>query len=360
MSSRARAVLGGLICLAGAMVTQPASAGQVRFGAEGHAYTPVFSLDGKYVAFEVNKLAGQVDQYVSELQGAIAKDAVRISLPGSSSFAGGDVVAVNPTWHPQGIVVFEGSNPGGQLRLYYYQPGTGAASEMIPSSEIGGKLTFPAISRDGKTMAFVASETGNGDIRTRDSSTNKLTQVTSTSATESFPLFSQDGTEIVFTRKHADTEDIFLMRLSDGMEKEVQGGPGDQSRPAFAKGGDRVLYFDSTKGENHWDLFSIASGGGDLKVIGKGVRLPLRGRPAVSPDGEWVAYSYDDPQKANSIFISKVDGSQTVEIKTEHTACGEPALGKQGDRIMLGYTALPNAGAEWRFLTVVDVTDQLR
>lgn len=320
---------------------------------------PVFSLDGKYVAFEVNRLAGAVDLFMSEVNGDIAKDGVRIALPGGTAFGGNDRVAANPAWHPQGIIVFEGSNQGGQYRLYYHQPSGGQAAEMISTQEIPGHLTFPAITHDGNLMALVAKETGNGDIRTRNTGTGALEQVTETPGSESFPSFSKDNEVILFTRKHADTEDIFTHRLSDGMEKQVVQGPGDQTRPAFAADDTRLVYFDGYRGEGQWDLMSVDENGGDAKKLAKGVRLPHRARPAISADGKWVAYTFDDPQKANQVMITTVDGEKTVTISTDNTACGEPALTEQNGRILLAYTALPNSGAEWRFLTIVDVTDKL-
>ena len=359
MTAASRFLLGGLVAL-GFFGSTVANAGQVRFDGDGHVMHPVFSPDGKFVAFEVNRLAGQVDLFISELSGAIAKDGVRVALPGGNAFSGGDQVAANPAWHPAGIIVFEGSNQGGQFRLYYHQPGAGQAAEMIASNQVPGHLTFPAVSADGSQMAFVAKETGNGDVRTRDTNSGNLTHVTKTPGSESFPMFSSDSSTILFTRKHADTEDIFTHRLSDGMEAQIVQGPGDQTRPVYAASDGRLLYFDGYRGEGQWDRMSVDDKGGDAKKVGRGVRLPHRSRPAISHDGDWVAWTYDDPQKGDRIVISKVDGSSKVEVYTEHTAVGEPALTENNGRVLLAYTGLPNSGAEWRFLTILDVTDKLQ
>ena len=359
MSAASRSLLGGLLLLATGTLFAPAHAGPVRFDGDGHVFHPVFSADGKYVAYEVNRLTNQIDLFISKVNGSIAEDGVHVSLPGGGAFSGGDVVAANPVWHPQGLIVFEGSNQGGQYRLYYHQPGTGSAAEMISTQQVAGHITFPEVATDGSIMALVAKKTGNGDVYTRDTNTGALTQQTDTNGTESFPLFSLDAKEILFTRKHANTEDIFVKRFSDGMEKMVTGGPGDQTRPAYAVAGNRILYFDGSRGEGQWDLLSIDLNGGDAVVLGRGLSLPLRARPAVSKDGQWVAYTSDDPQQGSKITVAKVDGSKKVSIHTDHTACGEPSLSENNGRVILAYTALPNSGAEWRFLTIVDITDKL-
>ena len=331
----------------------------MRVEKEGHVYHPVFSGDGKYVAYEVNGLKKEVSLFISAVSNSIAKDGVHVSLPGGGAFSEGDGVAANPVWHPAGLIVFEGSNQGGQYRLYYHQPGSGTAAEMITTQEVAGHITFPAVAADGSKMALVAKKTGNGDVYTRDTNSGKLVQETDTSGTESFPLFSPDGKEILFTRKHADTEDIFVKMFSDGNEKMVTGGPGDQTRPAYAADGNRIVYFDGSRGNGQWDLMSVDVNGGDGKKLGKGVRLPHRARPAVSTDGQWAAYASDDPQQGGNIYLKTVDGEKSVTIHTDFTACGEPALSMNNKRVILAFTALPASGAGWRFLTIVDITDSL-
>ena len=71
-----------------------------------------------------------------------------------------------------------------------------------------------------------------------------------------------------------------------------------------------IVFFDGSRGEDHWDV--VSASGGTKVVIAKDVRLPLRARPAVSPDGRWVAYAFSDPTKSDKIMMSKVDGSKTV------------------------------------------------
>jgi Tol biopolymer transport system component len=347
-----------LLAVAALSLSPVAAAGQVRFAGEGHAYHPMWSLDGKHIAFEVNRYAGDVDLFVSEVNGAIAKDAVKVALPGGGNVFGSGQVVVNAIWHPQGVAVFEGSNQGGQFRLYYHQPGGGAAAEMISAQDIPGDLTFPNVSADGKTLAFIADATGNGDIRTRDTNTGSLSQITTTDHAEMFPQFAADGTKLLFTRKQNNTEDVFTLDLASKSESPVVGGGGDQTRPAYAADG-RVVYFDGARGEGAWDVAVVDGPGGAKKMLAKGVRLPLRARPAVSPDGKWVAFAFDDPTKADAVVVARVDGSKSVTIDMGHKACGEPAIGTQGGRVLLAYTALPSSGSDWRFLQVVDITDKL-
>ncbi|MCB9685144.1 MAG: PD40 domain-containing protein [Alphaproteobacteria bacterium] len=337
-----------------------ALAGQVRFSGEGHAQNPTWSMDGRYVAFEVNKYDGAgVDMYVAEVSGDMAaKDAVRVALPGGgSAFGGSGQVVLNPSWGKEGYVLFEASNQGGNFRIYYHRSTGGSPSELISTSEIPGDLTFPSFSADAKKIVFVADQTGNGDIRIRDVQTSKNIQLTETNAAEMFPQFNADGSKILYTRKHDGGEDVYeIPAVPGGAETAVAGGTGDQTRPTYAADG-YVAYFDGGRGEDHWDLVAVANGA--KRVLAKDVRLPVRGRPALSPDGQWLAYTWNDPVKGDRVVLTKVDGSKTVEVPTQFTACAEPAIAQAGGKTVVAFTALPSSGANWRFLYLMDVTDRL-
>jgi len=344
-----------------AILPLSASAGEVRFSPEdGHAYNPVWSMDGKHIAFEVNRYdGGSIDLFVSQVSGAIAKDAVKVSLPGGTSkFGSSGQVVSNPTWHPSGMSVFEGSNQGGMYRLYIKAPGGASATELLSTTQASGNLTFPTVSADGNFLAFVSSQTGNGDLRAWDRGKNTVTQLSKSDATESFPEYSADSKRMLFTRLQNFTQDIFEIDLATGTEKSLVSGNGDQTRATYSASGS-VVYFTSERGTDQWDIAMADKAGGNKKVLAKDVRLPLRQRPALTPDGQWVAWVSADPTKDSKIMMAKLDGSKTVEVSTEFKGCGEPALTLQNGRVLLAFTFLPASGADWRHLFVMDVTDKL-
>lgn len=336
----------------------PAQAGKVAYAADGHAYNPVFSPDGRTIAFEVNPYQGNVDLYLAGLAGTEASaQAVKVALPGGSSpFGGRGHVAASPVWHPDGIVIFEASNPGGKYRLYYRQGLRGSAAELIASAEVSGNLTAAALSADGRKLAFVTDATGQADIQIRDTQTNTLLPLTSSPEAEGYPMFSADGGRVVFQRKRQSSEDIFEIDVASGVEQRVAGGAGDQTRPIYGAGG-AILFFDGSRGDEHWDLMSTMRG--KTRTLARDVRLPLRARPALSPDGRYVAYAFADPTKSKTVMIAKVDGGGATAVETPFSAVGEPAFGQQGPRTLLAYTALPASGSEWRFLYVADVSDKV-
>lgn len=337
-----------LAWLAVALVAQAAD--EVDLGVDGHAYNPVWSPDGGQLVVEVNRHQDEAQLWLVDLLGA--ERPRRVDPPGQRNpFSGAPSVAMAPTWHGEGFL-FEGTDPAGHFRLY--RAGERAVTAVIDDASLPGNLTFPSVSGDG-TVAFVGDATGVGQLYTwRDGA---LEQRTRTPVPEMFPWLSADGSLLVFSRKVGDTEDLFRLDLATGSEEVLAGGAGDQTRPVAA--GASLLFFDGGRGGGRWDLIALAPDG-TRRVLGRDVRLPLRARPAVSPDGRWVAFIHDGADRDDRVVLAAVDGSRRVEVLTGHVSCGEPAIGVRDGRIWLAWTGLPAADAGWRRVAVEDVTRLLR
>jgi Tol biopolymer transport system component len=182
----------------------------------------------------------------------------------------------------------------------------------------------------------------------------KVVLLQETGFTESSPSFRGDSQTLAYSRKNRGGEDLFIWEGGRALPRI--GGNGDQSRPAWA--GSALVFFSNQRGDEHWDV-AVSRGTGDKVTLARDVRLPMRAAPALSPDGTWVAYALEDAVKGDSIWLTKVDGSATVEVTTGLEACGEPALIEAGGRMYLAYTALPSEGADWRSLHVVDITSKI-
>ena len=101
------------------------------------------------------------------------------------------------------------------------------------------------------------------------------------------PQVHADGS-IAYTRKQGGGVDLFVYK--DGSSSLRASGNGDQTRPVWY--GDALIYFSNERGTEAWDI-AITNASGQKKILIKGVRLPFRASPAISPDGKWVAYGLD-------------------------------------------------------------------
>jgi len=347
-------ILGTLLALA---LSHQANAAEVSLTERGHAYNPSWSPDGQWLAFELNRFEGSVDLFVVKVQNGNPMGAPqKVTVPGAgSNFSSGGTIAAAPNWHPQGQLIFEGSNAGGTNRLYFWAPGGQKASELLNTTQIKGDLSWPAVSPDGKLLAFVSDATGQGDLYTWNRSTNQVSQALTSTFSEMAPRYSKDGSKVAYSRKNLGGEDLFILQGTQSVPRI--GGNGDQTRPAWI--GDSVVFFSNERGEDHWDIATSAAPG-DKRVLAKDVRLPLRATPAVSPDGQWIVYGVSDPEKAHFIMLTAVDGSRTIQIETDKVAAGEPAMVEAGGRMYVAFTALPAASADWRALHVMDITEQVK
>ena len=323
---------------------------------DGHAMNPVFSHDGRHLAYELNSYGGDgIALYFVALQGFVATKTTSVKLPGSAGPYGAQQVVMNPTWHPQGIAVFEGSAAGGRFRLFFVQPGGASAAEMLSTAQAPGNLQFPALAPGGDRLAYTTDEHGKSDVVVWHRKTDRITRLTRTrSVSEAYPTFDATGTRMAWVVKGDAGAFIEIADAATGRVLHRIRGPGDQTRPVFA--GDRVLYFSSPRSDAVWDL--MAWHDGTSTPIARDVKLPERARPAVSPDGALVAWASARRDLHDSIFLAPVLHPKRVErIPTSFQRVGEVALGRQGDTDLLAYTFLPDEESDWRSLAVVSLSD---
>lgn len=358
MLRRALAAMSGVAGLACVFTSGTAIAAEVTTASTGHVQNAVWSPDGQWLAFEMNNMSNEVQLWLTKVQGANPGSPTELKIPGATgSFGTGGYLAASPTWAtaPSVMVIFEGSNPGGTLRLYYASPGAGAPNELIQASQMTGNLHAPSMSKDGKRFAFISDKTGQGDVYVWEIQSGEIDAFMTTAATEHFPVWNDDATKLAYSRKNNGTEDLFTWSGGTTVQP-LKGGNGDQTRPIWV--GERVAYFTSERGEGLWDI-AVTDTGGKRSVVAKDVRLPSRGAPSISPDGQWVAYGTMEADKHDRILMTRLDGSKTVEIETGGKAAGEPSLIEAGGRTLLAYTALPDEGSDWRRLHIIDITGKL-
>jgi TolB protein len=174
----------------------------------GTNYLPVFSPDGKQIAFMSGR-DGNPEIYVMNVDGS--------NLRRLTNHAAGDS---SPTWSPSG-------------------------SQIAFTSDRTGKAQVYVMSTDGSNLRRLSVNESEADR-----------------PTWSPPPFN----EIAFAARTGPGFDIKVLEVSSGQTRQITFGEGSNESPAWAPGG-RHLAFTSTRGGGRTQVFTIGRDGRGLRQI---------------------------------------------------------------------------------------------
>ena len=152
----------------------------------------------------------------------------------------------------------------------------------------------PAISPDGRTVAYAARRDRNWDIYLLELATGEERRLTRDPHYDAFPAFSPDGTRLAFASMREGDLDIFLLDLADGSVTNLTpASPAQEFEPRWQD--DRTLLFVSTRAGSQ-DLYR-------LTLDGESEALPLATteerdeRGALYAGRRWLALTRDDRRR---------------------------------------------------------------
>ncbi len=301
----------------------------------GNEYTPVFSPDGKQVAFAVN---GKNDSGIyTTLVGG--EKPLRLSSDPSSCC---------PTWSPDGKEVAFARFSGGEVAIYVVSALGGTERRLYtgPASEFPQTMDW---SPDGRFIAISRSDPDRTHCRIEllSRADQSLKQLTSPSSQELdyAPAFSPDGMKVAFVRGSVTgmISDVFTVPLEGGEVKRVT----FDNRGIFcqlawtADSAEIVFSSDRAGGQTLWRV--PASGGSPRLVAGVGTPT---GSPTISRRGRQLAYQHDVVRYS----IQRVDlrdkehpQGPALPVIEEKRRCGRPDFSPDGSKIAfesdrLGYS----------------------
>src|SRR5947209_404639 len=146
---------------------------------------------------------------------------------------------------------------------------------------VGARM--PALSPDGKTLAFVYR----GDIWIAPAKGGRATPLTSHIETDAFPLFSPDGKWIAFGSKRNGNWDIFAIPAEGGSARQLTYASGSEIPFGWSPDGKNLL-FSSKRDTPNYALYAL-----DVKTLRSEVLCedyaPMS-YPNYSQDGKLVVY----------------------------------------------------------------------
>ena len=201
----------------------------------------------------------------------------------------------------------------------YAQPGPSqGASPLVKLTNDGGTDIRPALSPDGKTIAF-QSNRGAVDryhIWTMDTDGKNQKQLTNGALDERHPFWSPDGKTIAYDVNNAGVREIWTMNRDGGQQRQLTKIGADSHFPAFSPDGKQMTFYVYKEGV--LSLWGMNADGSNQRPLVPGLADQSRGQctfachqALFSPDGKQIAYTGGDHR---SIYVMNADGSNPTRI----------------------------------------------
>ncbi|MGE0554939.1 MAG: prolyl oligopeptidase family serine peptidase, partial [Gemmatimonadales bacterium] len=231
-------------------------------------------------------------------------------------------------------------------RLYYLNGADGAlwsvpADGGFPSRVAGidGRATRLERSPDGRTLYWVKRVSGGTDLFAFDLATGRERRVSTLSGTVRSYAVSPDGRSIALANDRNGSEDIYVVRVADGAATRITGSPLYEVFPSWTADGGKVLY---TQLDQRWvdhDVYAIAPGGGDARLLfGDKDYFDYRqgasfGSVLVSPDGRTAMFRSQRSGWAN-YWLIPISGGEPRQLAAESADQSDAKWSPDGSRVL--------------------------
>jgi Tol biopolymer transport system component/DNA-binding winged helix-turn-helix (wHTH) protein len=308
---------------------------------------PVFSPDGRSLAFTRSLGIGSKDIYVAPVAGG-----------GPKRLTSDDANINGLAWTPDGREIVFSSRRGGSIQYLWRVAVAGGAPERLDVfaqellhpvvSRQGNRLAWtqgthdpniwqveiasdtrqaaapvkliasslydgaPQYSPDGQKIAFGSSRTGSAEIWVSDRNGANLIQVTNLGEISGTPRWSSDGRQIAFDSLQEGNRDIYVVSANGGRPRRLTTEPGEDMCPSWSLDG-RWIYFCSSRGGSLQIWKASVEGGQAMQVTRQGGFEGFE-----SPGGKYFYYAKG--RRVAGIWRIPVEGGEETLVLDHHRA----------------------------------------
>ena len=171
----------------------------------------------------------------------------------------------------------------------------------------------PRVSPDGARLAVEIVDPANPDLWIYDLARGTSTRLTVDEALDTRPLWTPDGEQVVFNSNRDGTGGVYLRRADGtGPVEVLMTGPNNPRAYAWGGDGQQLVLIQGRQVNRDLAVLSL-EGEPTLEPL---VQTPIgESRPAVSPDGQWIAYTSNESGQYE-IYVQTVprSGQQVADL----------------------------------------------
>jgi len=178
-------------------------------------------------------------------------------------------------------------------------------------------LFWPAISPDGKLIAYAADRNGDVDVYVRQLAGQQTIRITRHESPDWYPCFSPDGSKLVF-RSERDGGGLYSVETLGGVERKIADGG---RLPAFSPDGSTIVYLVASALTRYAKLFLVPADGGVPRPLQPEFVVPAAGgshsSPLWSTDGKHILFEgmRAGDSSSRDWWRAPVVGGDAVRIK---------------------------------------------
>lgn len=206
---------------------------------------------------------------------------------------------VTPVWSPDGSYIVYSEAAGGTFPHIVRRGFTDAKPAAV--SPIGPFQFASSFTPDGQTLFYFQEDGRRGvDIYRLDMKTGRSSPVLNSKATEESPAVSPDGKWLAYAADSTGDAEVYLMGLAGGDNRRIRISTNGGQSPQWRRDGREIVY----RGAQGAIISAVpgASGGWDDAASHELFRLPDLQRYAILPDGQSFLVQRGSPGPSDSIY----------------------------------------------------------